>query len=102
MNLCKFNYIWKQFSTINYVERANMFLSALTKLLDLIHSICSDMKREREREMGLHQSYFLYKQKSWIADQYIFLLKNNGSIPRFHDLACIKFWSDILEGACLQ
>jgi hypothetical protein len=50
MNLCKFNYIWKQFSTINYVERANMFLSALTKLLDLIHSICSDMKRERERD----------------------------------------------------
>jgi hypothetical protein len=28
-------------------------------------------------------------------------LKNNGSIPRFHDLACIKFWSDILEGTCL-
>jgi hypothetical protein len=49
MNLCKFNYIWKQFSTINYAETANIFLPPLARLLDLILSICSDMERERER-----------------------------------------------------
>lgn len=72
MNLCKFNYIWKQFSTINYVERANMFLSALTKLLDLIHSICSDMKRERERWDCINLTSFTSKKAGLQINTFFF------------------------------